>query len=153
MGGGKVGMEVPLVAIIAGMTCWAVGGRQSHPLVSFPTLLCAATTEWSASAVCNLVATSLKTPARPVWSCGADLDGVGRLVLDHQLNQTRVNLSARRESGAAVNCSDLNAMDWRKAKTSPQLSEMVANVSVVAWLFFTVFFFLSSSASLPPSLP
>ena len=34
VGGGEVGMEVPVVALAARMTCWAVGGRLSHLLVS-----------------------------------------------------------------------------------------------------------------------
>ena len=35
VGGGKVGMEVPVVALAAKMTRWAVGGRRSHPFVYF----------------------------------------------------------------------------------------------------------------------
>ena len=35
VGGGEVGMEVPVVALAARMTCWAVGGRRYHPFVSF----------------------------------------------------------------------------------------------------------------------
>ena len=33
--GGKVGTEVPVVALAARITRWAVGGRRYHPFVSF----------------------------------------------------------------------------------------------------------------------
>ena len=35
VGGGEVGMEVPVVVLAARMTRWAVGGRRYHPFVSF----------------------------------------------------------------------------------------------------------------------
>ena len=50
MGGSKVGMEVLVVAFAARMTRWAVGGRRSHPLVSFSAFRWVATTGRSASA-------------------------------------------------------------------------------------------------------
>ena len=70
---------------------WAIGGKRSHPFVSFSASRCAATTGRSASEFCKLVATSLKTPVRPVWSCGAVLADAGKLILDHQRNQTRAH--------------------------------------------------------------
>ena len=118
MGGGKSVIKVLLVALAARMTCWAVGGRRSHPLVSFPALPCTATAGWSASLVYNLVAKSLKILMIPVWFCGEVLVGVGRLVSDHRRNQMRSCLSARRDSGAKTTRGDLTAADWRKAKTS-----------------------------------
>ena len=36
---GKVGIEVLLVALTARMTRWAIGGRWSHPFVSFSALI------------------------------------------------------------------------------------------------------------------
>ena len=105
-----------------------------------------------ASTVCNLVATSVKTTVRPVWFCGTGLGGVGRLVSIHQQNQARVRLSARRESGATMTHGDLNVTAWRNAKTSSQLSAMVANLSAVVCFVFPVFVVFSPSTSTPPSL-
>ena len=99
MRGGKVGMEVPLVVLVARMTRWAVGGRQSNPLVSFSASRWAATTGQRAPAVCNLVATLVRTPVRPMWSCGAGLGGVGRLMSIQQRNQTRVLVRTKGEWG------------------------------------------------------
>ena len=79
VGGGEVGMEVPVVVLAARMTLWVIGGRRSHPLVSFSSLRWAATTQWSTSAVCNRFAMFLRKPVRPMWYCGAGLGGVGRL--------------------------------------------------------------------------
>ena len=143
-------MEVPLVALAARMTCWAVGGRRSHPLVSFFASRWAETAGRNASKVCYLVATSFKTLVRPVWSCGTGLGGVGRLVSAHKHNHMRMRLSVWRESGAVVTGGDLTATAWRKAKTSPKLSVMVANVSKLDCLFLPVFvfFFLYLNASL-----
>ena len=94
VGGGEVGMEDPVVALSARMTRWAVGGRRSHPFVSFSVSCWAATTGRSASAVCNRVAMSVRTPVRPRWSCGAGLRGLGRLTYVQRWNQTRARLSA-----------------------------------------------------------
>ena len=80
VGGGEVGMEVPLVALTARMARWDIGGRRSHPLVSSSASRWAATERRSASAVCNLVNTSVKTTVRPMWSCGTGLGSVGRLM-------------------------------------------------------------------------
>ena len=44
VGGGEVGMEVPVVALAARMTRWAVGGRRSHPFVFLSISRWAATT-------------------------------------------------------------------------------------------------------------
>ena len=118
VGGSEVGMEVPLVALAAKMMRWEVGGRQSHTLVSFSVSRWAATMGRSASAVCSLTATSVKTTVIPMWSCGAGLGGMVRLVSVHQQNQTRVHLSAQRESVDAVTRGDLTVTAWRKAKTS-----------------------------------
>ena len=79
VGGGEFGMEVPVVALVTKMKHWDVGGRRSHHLVSFSASRWKATTGRSDSTVCNRVATSVRTPLRPVWSCGAGLGGVGRL--------------------------------------------------------------------------
>ena len=135
-------MKVPVVALSARMTRWAIGGRRYHHLVWFSASLWAATTGRSASAVCNRVATLVRMPVRPMWSCGAGLGGVGRLTSVQRRNQTRVRLSVWRESGSAMISGDLNATSWRKAKTSSQLSAMVVKVSAVAWFAlpgFTVF--------------
>ena len=112
----------------------------------------AAATGRSASTVCNLVATSAKTPMGPMWSCGAGLGGVGRLMSVQQRNQTRARLSARRESGDTVTHGDLTATAWRKAKTSSHLSAMVVNVSAVACFALPFFVIFLSSASTPPSI-
>ena len=77
VGGGKVGIEVPVVALAARMTWWAVGGRRSNPFVSFSALCWAATLGRSTSAVCNRVIMSVRTPVRPMWSCGTGLSGLG----------------------------------------------------------------------------
>ena len=114
------------------MTRWAVGGRRSQPFVSFSALRWAVMTGRSASAVCNRVATSVRTPVRPRWSCGVGLGGLGRLTSVQRWNQMRARLSARRESGAAMTQGDLTATACRKAKTSSQSSAMVANVSAAA---------------------
>ena len=97
VGSGEVGMEVPLVALAARMTRWGVGGRRSHPFVSFFALRWAATMGWSASAVCNMVVTSVKNPMAPMWSCGAGLGSVGRLVSVQQQVQTHALLRTKRE--------------------------------------------------------
>ena len=70
-------MEVPLVALATRMTRWNVGGRRSHPLVSFSTSRWAATTGQSAFAVCIFVAESVKMHVSPMWSYGAGLGGLG----------------------------------------------------------------------------
>ena len=101
VGGVEVGMEVPVVELAARMARLAVGGRRSHPFVSFSALRRVETTGRSASAVCNRVATSVRTPVIPRWYCGAGMGGLGRLMSVHCWNQTRARLSARRESGAA----------------------------------------------------
>ena len=147
MGGGEVIIEVPLVALSVRMSCWDLGEIRSHPLVYFPASCCAAMTGWSASAVCNLVATSVKTPVRPMWYCGAVLFGVSRLVSYHRRNQTSTCLSVQRDSGAAMTRSDLTVTAWKKSKMLSQSSVMVANVSVVDLFFFPIFFFMSSYAS------
>ena len=80
VGGGEVGMEVPVVALAARMTRWAVGGRHSHPFVSFSASQWVETAERSASTVRNRFATLVRTPVRPRGSFGAGLGGVGRLM-------------------------------------------------------------------------
>ena len=145
-------MEVPVVALATRMTRFAVGGRRSHPFVSFYASLWAAATRHSASMVCNLVATLVRTPVIPMWYCGAVLGGVGRLMSVQLRKQTRACLSARRKNRATMNRRYLTATDWRKAKTSLQLSVMVANVSAVANFALPVFVFFSSSAFTPPLL-
>ena len=117
VGGGEVKMEVPLVALASRMTRWDICGRRSHPLVSFSASLWAATTGQSASTVCNLITTLVKIPVRTMWYCGAGLVGVGRLVSVQRRNQTRVRLSAQRDSGAKVTHGDLTAIAWRNSKT------------------------------------
>ena len=68
--------------------------------------------------VYNLVATSLNTPVKPVWSCGVILVGVVRFVSDHRQNQTRAHFSARRDSGAAITRGDFTVKSLRKDNTS-----------------------------------
>ena len=92
----------------------------------------AATTGWSASTVCSRVATSVRTSMRSRWYCGAGVGGFERFTSLHRWNQTRVRLSARRESGAARTQRDLTETACRNAKTSSQLSAMVVNVSAAA---------------------
>ena len=145
-------MEVPAVALSARMTRWAVGGRESHPLVSFSASRWVATTGWSASVVCNRFATSVRTPVRPMWSCGAGLGVVGRMMYVQRRNQTRARFSARRESESAMNHEDLTAMAWRKVKTLPQSSVMVVNISAVACFALPGFADFSSSASMVMTL-
>ena len=89
VGGSEVRMEVPVVALAARMTRWAIGGRWSHPFVSFYALSWAATAGRSASAFYNRVATLVRTPMRLRWSCGAGLGGLGRLTFVQRWNQTR----------------------------------------------------------------
>ena len=132
------------------MTRWAVGGRQSHSLVKFSALHCAETEGRSSSTVCNLVATSVNTPVRPVRSCRTVLGYMEKLVLFHQQNQTHTHFYAQRESGATVTQGDFTAMAWKKAKTLSQFSAIVTNVSVLSFFFFTVLF---SCVSLTPCLP
>ena len=117
------------MVLAARMTRWAVGGRRSHPFVSFSISRWAATTGRSASAVCIRVATPVKTSVRPRWSCGAGVGGFGRFTSVHRWNQTRARLSAQRESGAARTRGDLTATACRNAKTSLQSYAMLANVS------------------------
>ena len=136
------------MAIAARMNPWDFGGRRYHPFVSFSASHCTATMGRIASAVCNLVATLLKTPARLVWSCGSVLVDVDKLISEHWRNQTHAGLSARRDSRAEMTCGDLIATSWRKAKMLSQLSAMVANISEVAFFFFPIFFFVYSSTSL-----
>ena len=97
VGGGEVEMEVPVVALAARMKLWAVGGRQSHPFVSFSAPLWEATTGRSTSAVCNWVTMLVITTMRPMWSCGSGLCGVGRLASVQRWNQTRALVRAMRE--------------------------------------------------------
>ena len=125
-------MEVLLVALAASMMRWDVSGRRSQPFVSFSALHLGEMTGLSASAECNRVDTWVRIPVRPRWSCGDSLGGLKRLTSAQRWNQTRVRLSAQRESGAAMNRGYLTATAWREAKTSWQLSEMVANVSTAA---------------------
>ena len=132
VGGGKVGMEIPVVALASRMTRWAVGGRRSHPFFSFFISRWTATTGRSASSVYSRVATSVRKSVRPRWSCGAGVGGFGRFTSVHCWNQTRSHLSARRESGAARTRGDFTATDCRNAKMSLQSSAMVANVSAAA---------------------
>ena len=147
---GEVVTEVPVVALAARMTPWAVGRRWSHPFVSFSASRWAATTGWSASAVCSQVATSIRISVRPRWSCGAGMGGFGRFTSVHCWNHTRARLSAQRESGAAITQGDLTATACRNAKTLSQLSAMVANVLEAAVLAEACFalpgFFVSAAA-------
>ena len=106
MDGGEVGIEVPLVALAYMMTRWAVGGIWSHLFVSFSTFLCAATMGQSGSEFCNFVATSLKNPVIPVWSCGAVFAGVCMLFLGHQRNHMRAHFSTRRDNGEVMTRGD-----------------------------------------------
>ena len=163
VGGGEVGMEVPVVALAARMTRWAVDGRRSHPFVSLSISRWAATAGRSASAVCSRVATSVRTSVRPRWSCGAGVGGFCRFTSVHSCNQTRACLSTRRESGAARTRGYLTVAAWRKAKTSLQSSAMEANFSAAAvlaeaCLALPGFFALAAAVwwrpalSFPPSL-
>ena len=65
VGGGEIGMEVPVVALAARMTRWAVGGRQSHPFVSFFASCLAEATGESALAVISRVAKLVRMPVIP----------------------------------------------------------------------------------------
>ena len=106
---GEVRIKVPFVALSARMTHWTVGGRRSHTFVSFSASRYGATEGWSASLFFNLVVTSLKTPVRPVWSCGVVLDKVGRLISDHRRNQTRTRLYVQRDNGEAMTSGNFTA--------------------------------------------
>ena len=147
VGGSKVIIEVPLVALATRMMRWDVGGRRSHPLVSFYTSRWAATTGRSASVVCSLVC-RISQDAREthvvLWGL---LGWHGRLMSVQIRNQTRALFSAQRESGATVTRGKLTDKAYRKAKTLSQLYVMVANVSVVACFVLPIFIFFSSSAS------
>ena len=114
-------MEVPVVALAARITRWAVGWRRSHPFVSISISRWAETTGRSASDICSWVATSVRTSVRPRWSCGAGVGGFGRFTSVHCWNQTRACLSAQRENGAARTRGDLTATACRNAKTSSQI--------------------------------
>ena len=105
----EVGIKVLLVALAARMTRWTVGGRRSYPFVSFSASLCEATEGWSAYIFFNFVVMSLKTPVRPVWSCGAFLDDAGRLISYHRRNQTRTRLYVQRDNGAAMTRGNFTA--------------------------------------------
>ena len=63
--GGDDGMTMPYDALAARMTRWAVGGRQSHPLISLSASHCAVMTGRKDSAFWSRVATSLRTPMSP----------------------------------------------------------------------------------------
>ena len=102
VGGCEVGVEVPVVALAARMTRWAIRGRYYHPLVSFSDSRWAATKGRSASAVCTWVVTLVRMPVIPVWSCEAGLGGVRRLTSIQQQNQTR----ARVRNKGEWNCDD-----------------------------------------------
>ena len=92
------------------------------------------------SAVFSFVATSVKTPVRPMWSFGAGLGGVVRLVSVQLIEpDARTLVHSKRESGEAVTCGDLTATAWRKPKTLSQSSMMVTNVSAVACFIFPIF--------------
>ena len=145
-------MEVPVVALAARMKRWAVGGRRSHPLVSFSASRWAETTGRRAYAGCNRVATSVRTPMRPMWSCGDGLVGVGRLMSVQRWNQTRARLSTQMESGATMTRGDLNETACRKAKTLSQSSSVVVNVSEVACFALPGFTDFASSASMAMTL-
>ena len=110
MNGGKLGIEVLLVALAARMNRWAVGGRRYHLFVFFSASRSAATTGQSASEFRNLVVALLNTPVRPVWSCGAVLADTGRLLSDHRRNHTHAHLSAQIDNGSAMTRSDFTAM-------------------------------------------
>ena len=97
--GGEVIMEVPVVALAASMTRLAVGGRRSHPFVSFSASLWAATTGRSASAVCNRVATLVRTHVRLRWSYEVGVGGLGRLMSVHCWNQTLALVRKKGEWG------------------------------------------------------
>ena len=107
--GGEVIIEVLLVLLIGRMTCSAVGGRKSHPLISFYASRCAVTMDWSASLFCNLVVMSLKTLVRTVLSCGAVLAGAGMFFSDHRQNHMGAYFSTRRDNGAAMTSGDFTA--------------------------------------------
>ena len=113
------------------LVCW---WEVVPPLCILFALRWAATTGRSASALCIRVTTSVRTPVRPRWSCGAGVGRFGRLTSVHRCNQTRAHLYARKESGAARTRGDLTATACRNARTSSQLSAMVANVLTAAVL-------------------
>ena len=109
MGDGKVGMDVPLEEIAARMNSWSIGGRQYQTLISLSASQCATTIGWRALACLSCVATSLRNPVSPVWSCSA-LVGGGIFPPVHQQNQTHAHLSAQCDSEAVMICGDFNAM-------------------------------------------
>ena len=121
-------------------------------MLSVPALHWAATTGRSASVVCNQVATSVRTPVIPMWSCGSGLGNVGRLRSAQQRSQTHARLSVRRESGAAMTHGDFTAMTWRNSKTLSQSSAMVFNVSAVACFALPGFAVFLSSALMVTTL-
>ena len=106
-------MEVPVVALAARTKRWAVGGRRSHPLVSFSASRWAVTTGRSASTMCNRVTTSVRKLVRHMWSCGAGLGGVGRLRSVQQHNQTCARVHAKgewsRNNSWRLDCNSLEA--------------------------------------------
>ena len=128
VGGGKVEMEVLVVALSDRMKRWAIGGRRSHPFVSVSASRWEATTGRSASAVCNRVVMLVRMPMRPRWSCGAGLGGMGILTSAQCCNQTHARLSAQRVSGAAIIRGYLTETAWRNSKILSQSSAMVVNV-------------------------
>ena len=139
-------MEVPVLALAIRMTRCVIGGRRSHPLVSFFALRGVGTMGRSASAVCNLVATSVRTPVRRMCSCGVGLGGVGRLMYYQRQNQTRAFVRTEGE----WKCEDSWSFDYdglEEGKDVIFLSAMVANVLAVAC--FTLLF-LSSFCTPPP---
>ena len=56
----------------------------------------------------------------------------GRLLTEHQQNQTRPHVYAQSNNGMLMNHSDFTATAWRKSKTLSQSSTMAANVSALS---------------------
>ena len=83
VGDGEDGMEVTVVALAARMMRWAVSGRRSQPFVPFSASRWATTMGRSALDVSSRVITSVRTPVRPMWCCGAGVGNFGRFTSVH----------------------------------------------------------------------
>ena len=130
VGGGEVGMEVPVVALAARMMRWAVGGRRSHPFVSFSFSRWVAMTGRSDFAVCNWIAMLVRTPVRPRWSCEAGLSGLGRLMSFQRWNQTRARFYTQRESGVAMRMWTL----WSRISPASSLDKQSCPMDRRTWM-------------------
>ena len=156
--GGADIMLRPSDALANRMMSWSVGGRWSHPLVSWSAFHCTVMTGRKDYSFWSRIETLFRATVIPKWSCCILVKGAlsgSRWFEDHHLNQYLTQLSAHRYRGDSAYLGAFIMKSCRKSRTSSQSTAIsYLSLRAVAFLYSVLIVVaFSSSESSCPFLP